>query len=119
MSEHIAIPDPTDEEIEMMAARVLAFMFPNVPETEHEKEVFNKAVVLQIAHEKTQTDLGGGANIPQGASGFTISDFSMSFEKGANSTTLTKRNMCSAAYGLLLREGLLYRGVEGRRYSCL
>lgn len=114
MPEHIAIPEPTEQEIEMMSERILAFMFPNVPATEHEKKVFDKAVRFQIAHEKMQTDLGGGANIPQGASGFTISDFSMDFEKGANSSYLTKSNMCSAAYGLLLREGLLYRGLEGR-----
>ena len=116
MSEMSTYSEPSDREIELMRARILAFMFPNVPVTECEKEAVDKAVRLQIFHERQQTDLGGGANLPQGASGFTISDFSMSFEKGANSTMLTKSNICSEAYGILLREGLLYRGVERQRY---
>ena len=36
----------------------------------------------------------------------------MSFDTGAMGNQLTKKTVCPAAYGVLLREGLLYKGVE-------
>lgn len=104
---------PTDDETARMQERIRLFMFPNEVETEEQQEAFNQAVNWQIVHEKSaETEAG---NIPDGVSGFRIGDFSMNFAgDGYNGSGLTKKTMCPAAYSVLLRNGLLYRGLEGR-----
>lgn len=103
---------PSDEEVAMMTDRMLAFIMPNTPGTDEEKEAFDKALRYQIAHEKTQSALAGETALPDGTTGFNIGEFSMSFADGAVTGLFTKRTMCPAAYGVLLRAGLLYRGIE-------
>ena len=52
--------------------------------------------------------------IPSGVESFRIGDFQMAFQDGTLDMELNRRNSCPSVYGLLLRHGLLYRGVEGR-----
>ena len=55
------------------------------------------------------------AQIPEGVKSFRIGEFEMDVKDGKS---LTGGKICPEAYGLLLRHGLLYRGVEGRRGPC-
>lgn len=109
---HIVCPAPTEEELEMMRDKIRAFIFPNNPSRSSQIEAFEKACVYQIAHEKTVAAQCGDNEIPQGTESFRIGEFEMSFDTGAMGNQLTKKTVCPAAYGVLLREGLLYKGVE-------
>lgn len=93
----------------MMTDRMKLFIFPNEAREEDEIEAFNKAVAYQIAHEKSLQEQYG--DIPSGAESFKIGDFSMNFEDGVNGIGLTRKTICEAAYSVLLRAGLLYRGL--------
>lgn len=86
--------------------RMYAVCFPNIPRTLEEQEAFEQAVQAQYAHEQET------AQVPAGVKGFRIGEFEMTLENGKS---LTGGRICPEAYGLLLRHGLLYRGVEGRR----
>ena len=103
---------PNAAETELMEEQMRLFIFPNEARTEEEKAAFDNAVAFQIEHEKSRAEQAG--EIPDGVSSFRIGDFSMTFEKGANACGLTRTNICPAAYSVLLRAGLLYRGLEGR-----
>lgn len=91
-------------------ARMLAFIIPNTPLTEAAQDAFCTAVYAQMLYEyqvkASQKDL------PFGAKSFSLGNFSMSFDAQTDFTTLSRKNIAPAAYALLLREGLLYRGVE-------
>jgi len=99
----------TEEETDMMADRMKLFIFPNEAKETDEIEAFNQAVAYQIAHEHSLQEQMG--EIPNGVSAFRIGDFSMNFEEGVNGTGLTRKTICEAAYSVLLRAGLLYRGL--------
>lgn len=107
---------PTEEEQALMEDRMRLFIFPNDPQTEDETEAFSKAVSYQIAHEKSIAENFG--DIPEGVEAFKIGDFSMNFGEGVNGSGLTHKTICQAAYSVLLRAGLLYRGLEGRCCGC-
>lgn len=102
---------PTEEETAMMEDRMKQFIFPNEARTDEETEAFSKAVSYQIVHEKSLMERYGDTGIPDGATGFKIGDFSMTFEEGVNGSGLTRKTICQAAYSVLLRAGLLYRGL--------
>lgn len=115
---HITVDEPTAEELDMMRDRMNAFIFPNEPKTADEITAFDKAIRYQIAHEKTiasmSGDLGALEALPDGVTSFTIGTFSMSFGGGLKkSATLDNKTICPYAYGVLLRAGLLYKGVLG------
>lgn len=112
---HSVCDAPTEQELEQMDARMRAYIFPNVPQTQEEKFAFHKALVFQIAHEKTLAEKMPGTDMPAGTTGFSIGDFSMSFADSAFDGRLTQRTICPSARGALLIAGLLYKGVEGRR----
>ncbi len=115
---HSDLKDVTVAELNAMTARMLGFIFPNTPVTDEEKYAFDSAVLLQLQHEKALKAQMG--EIPDGVSSFTIGHFTMSFADGAScSSSLTRKTICDAAYGLLLRAGLLYRGVERARGCCV
>lgn len=114
LDKHGTFDAPTQDELDLMQPRVLAFMFPNTPTTERQISVFDKAVAFQIAHEKSLIAAVGETDLPPNATGFKIGNFSMEFAEGSFNARLTKQTICPTVYGLLLREGLLYRGVEGR-----
>lgn len=99
----------TEEETAMMVDRMKLFIFPNEARAEDEIEAFNKAVEYQIAHEHSLQEQYG--EIPDGVEAFKIGDFSMNFEEGVNGIGLTRKTICEAAYSVLLRAGLLYRGL--------
>lgn len=99
----------TEEETLMMQERMKLFIFPNEAETEEEQAAFEQAVQYQIAHEKTLLEQHG--EIPDGVNSFKIGDFSMTFEVGANRPGLNRNTICAAARSVLLRAGLLYRGL--------
>jgi len=109
---HIHCDEPTAEELEMMRDKMSAYIFPNSPYTDSEKAAFEKACKYQIAHEKTVASQCGDNAIPEGTKSFNIGDFAMSFEDGAMSSKLTRKTICPYAHGVLLKEGLLYKGVE-------
>lgn len=95
-------------------ARVLAFIFPNTPRSDIETQIdaFCNAVYAQMLYEYKYS-MQVGAELPKGTTGFKIGEFSMNFSDGTSPfTTLTRSNISPAAYGYLLREGLLYKGVE-------
>lgn len=104
----------TWNEMEAMRARMRGFILPSVVKTPREEEAFDAACRYQIEHERQHAEAMGGKTLPEGATGFTIGHFSMTFESGAFSGALTRKTICDAAYGTLLHAGLLYRGVEGR-----
>jgi len=104
---------PVDEsQLELTRDKVRGFIFPNTPSTQQDQEAFEKAVLYQYEHEATQAQKM--QEVPDGAQSFSIGDFSMSFDKDFLQSRLTRKTICPAAYGVLLRQGLLYRGVEGR-----
>lgn len=90
---------------------MLAFIMPNTPVTPEENEAFSKAVEHQISHEKTIADAIGNG-IPQGTTGFSIGHFSMDFQEGTFDGELSRKTICPTSYGLLLRVGLLYKGIR-------
>lgn len=99
----------TQSETALMEEQVRLFIFPNKAKTDAEVTAFNQAVAFQIAHEKSRQDQYG--QIPDGVTSFKIGDFSMTFGEGSNKSGLTQANICPAAYSVLLRAGLLYRGL--------
>lgn len=109
---HIQCPTPAEDELEFMRDKMLAYIFPNNPKTDAQKKAFEKACKYQIAHEKTVIAQQGNGGLPDGVKAFTIGEFSMTFEDGSVSSKLTKKTVCPSAHAVLLREGLLYKGVE-------
>lgn len=110
---HTWTGEATEEETALMEDQMRLFIFPNTAVTEEETEAFDKAVAYQIAHEKSKAEAFGDVPIPDGTNSFKIGDFSMSFEDGVNTSGITKKTICPAAYSVLLRAGLLYRGLGG------
>lgn len=109
---HIICAAPTEDELEMMRDKMRAFIFPNNPRSDSQIAAFDKACTYQIAHEKTIAAQCGDNALPQGTESFQIGDFSMFFDVDSMGGALNKKTVCPAAYGVLLREGLLYKGVE-------
>jgi len=110
---HKVTTEPSEEELEMMGELMLGFLFPNTPRTKDEKAAFEKAVKYQLNHDKTVAEASAevvGA-VQQGVKSFRIGEFSMSF--GSSTTNhLTRKTICPYAYSVLLRAGLLYKGLE-------
>ena len=109
---HANIAAPTESVTLMFREKIMGFIFPNTPRSEDEITAFIRSVTLQYEHEATRLQSMNDSGIPEGVTSFRIGDFSMSFEDGTNSAALTMKTICPAAYGVLLRAGLLYRGVE-------
>ncbi len=86
--------------------RMYAFCFPNTPVTEAERQAFEQAVWAQYSYEQDTVQT------PKGVKGFRLGEFEMTL---ADRTGPAGAPICPEAYGLLLRHGLLYRGVEGNR----
>lgn len=112
IDKHTVTSSPDSNTLELMQERMYAFIFPNRPNTDEEREVFDKAVLWQYQHDMSA--LAAAGEIPTGMSSFRIGDFQMAFRDGTLDQTLNRNNICPSVYGLLLRHGLLYRGVEGR-----
>lgn len=110
---HKPVQMQSEATAQLFRDKLYAFIFPNVPRTEEETEAFEQAVRYQYEHEATRAEQL--KDLPEGVKEFSVGDFSMTFEKGYADSRLTKKTICPAAYGVLLRHGLLYRGVEGRR----
>ena len=100
---------------ELYRERMYAFCFPNVPRTQEEQTAFDAAVENQYYHEASASMQSDASALPEGVTSYSVGDFHLTWEKGSNTTRLTRATICPGAYGLLLRHGLLYRGVEGRR----
>ncbi|MBQ9198367.1 MAG: hypothetical protein IJ157_14185 [Clostridia bacterium] len=109
---HMDVGQPDDGRMDAVRQRLYAYCFPNVPRTAEEQSAFEEAALLQYVHEETQRSLRG--DLPESMEGFRIGDFQMTFAQGMSTGRLTARTVCPAAYGALLRHGLLYRGAEGR-----
>ena len=98
--------DQAQNALDGVRERLYAFCFPNVPATLMEQEAFERAAELQYAYEQETPP------VPAGVQSFRIGEFQMTMAEGEGRMG---RKICPEAYGLLLRHGLLYRGVEGRR----
>lgn len=109
---HAYVPTPSAEELQQVRERLYAFCFPNVPVTAGDREAFEQAVQLQYAHEAAAREMAG--DVPPGVAAFRLGDFQVTMEEGARGGAISRKSICPAAYGLLLRRGLLYRGAEGR-----
>lgn len=107
-----SLPVPGDAELKLYREKMYAFIFPNSPVTEEETQAFEGAVLCQYEHDMTLAK--NRHEVPEGVQSFTLGDFSMSFKDDFWDARLNMKNICPSAYGLLLRHGLLYRGVEGR-----
>jgi len=101
--------------MEVYKEKIYAFIFPNVPRTDEEKEAFEQAVNMQYTHDASAAMQSAASALPEGVTSYSAGDFHLTWEKGFNTSALTRATICPGAYGLLLRHGLLYRGVEGRR----
>jgi len=115
---HMTVPEPDETALEREMERMYAFCFPNAPRTEEEKDAFERAARMQYEHDETQRAQTGGMEMPTGVESLKIGDFQIAADRDAVGGRLTMRSICPAAYGLLLRTGLLYRGAEGRRRGC-
>lgn len=102
--------EPTQDDLERMRPRMMAFICPNNPETDAEIAAFDQAMKWQIAHEYSLAQRT--SDLPEGVKSFRIGDFSATLEDAGGE--LTRRTICPSAYGVLLQAGLLYRGVERR-----
>jgi len=100
--------------LERVREKLYAFCFPNVPASLEEQVAFEQAACLQYEHETAALADTGGRGMPPGVTRFRLGDFQVEADAGAVGGQLTVKNICPAAYGLLLRSGLLYRGAEGR-----
>ena len=109
---HTVTDTPDTDVLELMRERMYAYIFPNKPRDAAEEAVFEKAVLWQYRHDASALAATGA--IPSGTTSFRIGDFQMSFVRGALDQELNRNNICPSVYGLLLRHGLLYRGVPGR-----
>ena len=73
--------------------------------------MFARAVRLQAEHEvSVERDFPA---LPSEVASFQIGHFQATLREGERG----RNSLCPLAYGLLLREGLLYRGIEGRQES--
>ena len=101
------------EERRLMESRMLGFIFPNTPVKKFEKDAFDLAVKYQIMHEREKKKMFDAYDLPDNVASFTIGSFSMSFAGAREgSDRLTRKTVCDASYSILLRAGLLYKGVE-------
>ncbi len=103
---------PPEEELERIREELYAFCFPNIPGDLETQAAFEQAARLQYAWEENRSRERD--DIPPWAESFQIGDFGMRLVPERQGG-LTARTLCPAAYGLLLRHGLLYRGAEGRK----
>ena len=99
---------PSQDQIDSARRRMYAYIFPNNPYTASQQAAFDQAVLLQAEHDAAREEEG----IPAGVNSFTIGHFSMSVDSSQTSDKLNRNTICPDAYAVLLREGLLYRGVE-------
>ena len=87
-------------------ARMLAFAFPNSPRLDNVTQLDAQMLFEHSAQKAIE-----GA--PPGVKSFKIGNFTLSLDTDASAfAVLNRRNIEPAAYAYLLREGLLYRGVE-------
>ena len=94
-------------------ARMLAFAFPNSPRRDNatQLDAFCRAVYAQMLFEHRAAKTLEGA--PPGVKSFKIGNFTLSLDSSKDAfSVLSRANIDPAAYAYLLREGLLYRGVE-------
>ena len=105
--------DVVERKLHDCEGRMLAFILPNTPRADVPTQIdaFCRAVYSQMLFECTAYKSIAAA--PPGTKEFKIGNFSMKFDDASSAfTVLKKGNIDPAAYSHLLREGLLYRGVE-------
>ena len=102
------VPMPTDTDLERVRERMRSFIFPNRASNEEEEAAFEQAVIWQYEHDATAA--AAMEDLPPNVSRYTADHFTVEFREAAS----MRANICPAAYSLLLRKGLLYRGLEGR-----
>lgn len=95
----------TGRELELAQERLLNHIFPREPVSGEEKEAFERAVIAQAEWEKKLADSTG--ELPGRVTAVKIGNFSASVQPR------TGFEMAPEARGILLRSGLLYKGVEG------
>ena len=94
---------------ESVSAALSALIFPNTPHTQEELAAFDQAVSFQLEH------LTSAPELPDGIESMQIGHFQIRRSSGSGSSRYG--GVCPAAYGVLLRAGLLYKGVERVPYE--
>ena len=100
--------EPDAGDMKLAQAKIDALMFPCTPLTDAEKEAVAEAVWLQAVH--TLSMNAEVPVLPEDVESFAIGHFQMKYRKTGRTS-----GICPAARALLLREGLLYKGVERKR----
>lgn len=99
-----------DALVEDVEDRLLAYIIPNTPVRPDEIDAFCKAVYAQIAFETTDGNAQLGT-MPSGVSAFQVNGFSATID-GASKDGVSTVGISKRARAILLRAGLLYRGVS-------
>ena len=107
MDVHARELEVTEDEMERAQLLLEAFMFPNRALTEGQQQVMKRAARYQAEHDLTLSQ--SVPPVPEDVSSMQIGHFQIAWDTG---TRAQRDRICPSAYALLLREGLLYRGVE-------
>lgn len=107
-AEHVPSPDNTSAvnltDVERARDKLYAVIFPNSPVTPSEIRAFERACLYQAEYDQEKAEAFDG--LPEEVQSFRIGNFSASLGQR------TGMEVDPRAYGILLREGLLYKGVE-------
>lgn len=105
------IGDALEYRLSECESKLLAYIIPNAPASPSDAEAFARAVYSQFIFEN-ESRYKDVRDLPHGVKRFKLGDFEMEFsDTRAASAVLTKSTISPAAYSILLRQGLLYRGV--------
>lgn len=91
------------EEMERARDKLYAKIFPNTPTTPDQRDAFERAVTYQAEADAYANDAFEG--LPRQVTSFHTGNFSATME------ARTGLEMCPEAYGILLRAGLMYKGL--------
>lgn len=97
--------------LEAAENRLLAYIFPCVVCSETQKDALVTAACAQFAHEHNSDAAQLMMSAPAGLQSFTIGHWSAAFARGATAESLFPAGLDNSAYAILLRSGLLFRGV--------
>lgn len=102
--------DYASRALEDCESRIAAYIIPNAPKGEEQIAAFCTAVYAQVAyeHNKANQQL---SDMPSGMKSFAVNGFTATLENdGAN--VVSALGISRTAKAVLLRAGLLYRGVD-------
>lgn len=104
-----AVDMPIERALERVETRLMAYIAPNEPACDVQREAFARAAYAQILyeHDDAQKQL---RDMPSGVKSFTVNGFSVSLD-GARAGAMPY-GIAPEARAELLLSGLLYKGVD-------